>query len=54
MKLSHRNTCHVCAIVRSKSAAVSPGKPTMKSLEIAIVGRTARSFFTVLLYSSAV
>ena len=37
-----------------KSSSVSPGKPTMKSEDSEICGRTARSLRTVLLYSMAV
>ena len=54
LKLWSKPTSSTSRIVRSKSSPVSPGKPTMKSLEIAICGRIARSFLTVLLNSSAV
>ena len=41
-------------IIRPKSSSVSPGKPTMKSLDRLMCGRTARSLRIVLLYSIAV
>ena len=40
--------------VSSKSRSVSPGKPTMKSVETAMSGRTARSRRSFSLNSSAV
>jgi hypothetical protein len=40
------------AISLSKSASVSPGKPTMKSDDIDMSGRIARSLRMMLLYSS--
>ncbi len=41
-------------MVFSKSAPVSPGKPTMKSELIEMPGRTARSFLIFCLNSRAV
>ena len=41
-------------MVCSKSASVSPGKPTMKSLEIEMPGREARSLRMIERYSIAV
>ena len=38
LKLSSKPTSSTSFIIRSKSSSVSPGKPTMKSLEIAMPG----------------
>jgi hypothetical protein len=54
LKLLSKPTSWISFIILLKSSSVSPGKPTMKSLLIAMSGRIARSFFTVLLYSMAV
>ncbi len=47
-------TSSISFIVFSKSSAVSPGKPTMKSVDSEISGRAARSLRMIDLYSSAV
>ena len=47
-------TSSISFIVFSKSASLSPGKPTMKSEEIEMSGRTARSLRIFCLNSSAV
>ncbi len=56
MKLNElsKPTSSISFIILLKSSSVSPGKPTMKSLEKLISGRSARSLRTVLLYSMAV
>jgi hypothetical protein len=47
-------TSSISFIVLAKSSSVSPGKPTMKSDDRLMPGRTARSLRMMLLYSSAV
>ena len=56
MKLKElsKRTSWMSFIIFWKSSSVSPGKPTMKSLLIAMSGRMARSLRIVLLYSMAV
>ena len=54
LKLLSNASSSISFIVFSKSASVSPGKPTMKSLLSESSGRMARSLRTVLLYSIAV
>ena len=56
MKLNapSKRTSSTSRIVCSKSASLSPGKPTMKSLEREMSGRAARSLRTIERYSSAV
>ncbi|MNO07478.1 hypothetical protein D3C81_2296830 [compost metagenome] len=53
-KLWSNPTSSISFIVFSKSASVSPGKPTMKSELIEMSGRTARSLRIRDLNSSAV
>ena len=54
LKLPSKPTSAISFIVFAKSSSVSPGKPTMKSLDRLMPVRTARSLRTVLLYSIAV
>ena len=54
LKLASKPMSSISFIVRAWSSAVSPGKPTMKSVDRLMSGRTARSLRIVLLYSSVV
>ena len=54
LKLESKPSSSISAIVFAWSSSVSPGKPTMKSEDRLISGRTARSLRIVLLYSSVV
>ena len=54
LKLWSNSTSSISFSVRPKSSSYSPGKPTMKSLETQMSGRTRRSLRIVLLNSAAV
>ena len=54
LKLASKPTSSISFMVFAWSSSVSPGKPTMKSVDRRMPGRTARSLRTVLLYSIAV
>ena len=54
LKLLSKPMSSISFIIFAWSSSVSPGKPTMKSLLMAMSGRMARSLRTVLLYSMAV
>ncbi len=54
LKLASKPMSSISFIVASWSASVSPGKPTMKSVDSEMSGRSARSLRTMLLYCSAV
>ena len=54
LKEASKPTSSISFMVSSKSLSVSPGKPTMKSVDREMSGRTARSRRTMDLYSSAV
>ena len=54
LKLESKPMSSISFMVLAWSSSVSPGKPTMKSVDRLMSGRTARSLRMMLLYSIAV